>query len=316
MKQITDNKNLELIKFLKSISTFKNLQNEEIQFLIKSIFRRYIKSNEYVFSKKEKGQILYIVEKGKLALELINKPDVCFYSGDVFGEIAIINNSFRTGSIKAVENSSLLCLDRNDLFDEKKLPAKTSLKIFIELAKIITSYLSSHDNTTTQALINYGENENVEFKTTLRWKIHTKKFDKEIEHAVLKTVAAFLNSKGGTLIIGVDDNKNILGLKYDKFPSDDRTLLHFTSLVKEKIGMHHISFIYSNIEEIEEKKVIRIDIKPSSIPAYLSHNNDEIFYIRTGPSTSQLRVSEIYYYIQTRFYKSQAHIKKNNLGFK
>lgn len=57
------------------------------------------------------------------------------------------------------------------------------------------------------ALIVGGESDTVEFKSTLRVNLHTKKLDKEMELEALKTVAAFLNSRaGGTLIIGVADD--------------------------------------------------------------------------------------------------------------
>ena len=55
------------------------------------------------------------------------------------------------------------------------------------------------ENVSTDELIQNGETENVEFKSTLRWNIHTQKKDDAIEHASLKTIAAFLNSYGGTL---------------------------------------------------------------------------------------------------------------------
>ena len=50
-----------------------------------------------------------------------------------------------------------------------------------------------------------GESDSVEFKSTLRWNLHSDKSDKNIENACLKTVAAFLNTSGGMLIVGADD---------------------------------------------------------------------------------------------------------------
>ena len=124
---------------------------------------------------------------------------------------------------------------------------------------------------------------------------------KEIEHAALKTVAAFLNTDGGTLLIGVNDQGEILGLENDKFPNDDKILLHFTKMVNDRISMQHMSFVDCYVDMIDSIKVLRIDIKPANTPAYLEDNNEEKFYIRTGPSTSSLRVSEHYDYVRTRF---------------
>ena len=62
------------------------------------------------------------------------------------------------------------------------------------------------DKPATGELIDVGESGEVEFKSTLRWHLHAERMDKEIEHASLKTIAAFLNTAGGTLLIGVNDD--------------------------------------------------------------------------------------------------------------
>ena len=291
----------EHIEFLKSISVFQDLNENELNSLTKTLFTKEIKENELVFSRLEKEQVLYIVRYGKLKLEMIGREDRIYGKGDVFGEIALINNHYRTGTIKAIEPSLLVCLTGNDLMDNNKIPATISIKIVKGMANIIASYLATVENTSTQKLIELGENEHVEFKSTLRYNLFTKKPDKEIEHAALKSITAFLNSSGGTLIIGVDDNKNILGIENDKFQDDDRMLLHLTKLIQHRIGIQHTRFVNAAIENSNGSKILRIDVKPASSPAYIIHNNDEVFYIRTGPSTSQMKVSEIYDYIQARF---------------
>ncbi len=288
--------------FLKSVPIFKNLNDAEIEQVAKHLYVKQIDKNETVFARLSTEQVLYVVRFGKLKLELPGQDDMIYEKSDVFGEIAVLNHHFRAGTIKAVEPSLLVCLTGKDLFNEKKIPATVAIKIVVELAKMISEYLSTVENTSTHTLIENGENDYVEFKSTLRYNLFTKKFDKEMEHAALKTIAAFMNSSGGTLIIGVDDDKNILGLENDKFKDDDKTLLHLTKLIQERIGMHHTKFIRAVIEGTDGSKILRVDVKPSDIPAYLTHNNDEIFYVRTGPATAQMKVSEIYSYINSRFY--------------
>ena len=295
---LLDKKHLD---FLKSVAIFKDLDIKELEAIIKYLSPKEVDENEMVFARLEKEQVLYIVRYGKLKLEMIGHDDKFFEKGDVFGEVAVINNKHRSGTIKAVEPSLLISLNGNDLLNEEKIPAKTAIKIFIHLARMISSYLTTAQNTSTHSLIEEGESEFVEFKSTLRYNLFTKKFDKEIEHAALKTIAAFLNTSGGTLILGVDDNKQILGLQEDKFNDDDHMMLHLTKLIQERIGIQHTRFINSNVEASDNKKVLRVDVKPGSSPAYLLHNKDEVFYVRTGPATSQMKVSEIYNYIQSRF---------------
>lgn len=287
--------------FLKTVSIFKGLDEKELKTVAQCLIPKEVDENEMVFARLEKEQVLYIVRYGKFKLEMIGYDDKFFEKGDVFGEIAVINNNHRSGTIKAVEPSLLISLNGNDLLNDEKIPAKTAIKIFIHLARMISSYLVTAQNTSTQSLIEEGESEFVEFKSTLRYNLFTKKFDKEIEHAALKTIAAFLNTSGGTLICGVDDKKQILGLKEDNFKDDDHIMLHLTKLIQDRIGIQNSRFIKSNVESSDGKKVLRIDVKPAPSPAYLMHKTDEIFYVRTGPATSQMRVSEIYDYIQSRF---------------
>jgi Schlafen, AlbA_2 len=59
------------------------------------------------------------------------------------------------------------------------------------------------------------ESQTIEFKSTLRWDSESQKANKELERAVVKTIAAFLNTDGGVLLIGVDDEKKVLGLEGD-----------------------------------------------------------------------------------------------------
>jgi len=289
-------------EFLKEVSIFCELTEKQLSLVVKHLQTKEVNENEVVFSRLEKEQVLYIIRYGELKLEMAGIEDKSFKKGEVFGEIAIINNNFRTGTIKAVESSLLLCLNGKDLFDTNKLPAEISIKIIVELAKKISSYLTNAQNTSTRSLIDQGENELVEFKSSLRYNLHTKKFDKNIEHACLKSIAAFLNTSGGTLIVCVDDKKNLLGLKEDGFRDDDHCLLHLTKLLQDHISIKHTRYIKGTIEESEGLKILRIDVKPGASPAFLTHNNTEFLYVRSGPSTTALKASEIYSFTRNRFF--------------
>jgi Putative DNA-binding domain len=65
-------------------------------------------------------------------------------------------------------------------------------------------------------LVAEGEGTNIEFKSTLRINLHTRQKDSKMELAVLKTVAAFLNMSGGTLVIGVADDGEPVGNRDDE----------------------------------------------------------------------------------------------------
>ena len=297
------NKRQQVMEVLRSSEIFSVLDDDELYKLSLLTNELEIEKNEYVFTEKEEGRTLYVVAEGDLLLELMGKPYRTFAKYDNFGEVALVNDQIRTGSIKALNDATLICIKGKDLFDVHKLDCLTILKIYQQIAKQVTTYLRSGIHTTTMLLIQKGENESVEFKSSLRWNFHTKKYDREIEHAALKTIAAFLNSSGGTLIIGVKDNGEIIGMENDKFENDDKALLHLTNLVRERMNVLHMKTIHPVIEILEGKKVLRIDVEPSDTPAYVTHKNDELFCIRSGPSTVALPVSHVYDYINKRFMK-------------
>ena len=288
--------------FLQGVPVFRALDEQQLKAVVKHLYPKEVGRDQIVFSRLEKEHVLYIVRYGELILELVGGEDMRFEKGDIFGEIAFLNNNLRTGTVKAREASLLFCLNSEDLLDPSRIPAEAALKIVLELARKLSSYLESAQNISTRRLIELGENEFVEFKSSMRYNFHTKKYGKEIEHAVLKTIAAFLNTSGGTLIVGVDDDRNIIGISHDQFQDSDHVLLHLTRILQERIGTEHARFVKGTVEQSNGEQVLRVDVKPAPSPAYLTYNNEEVFFVRTGPATTPMPVSEVYNYIRSRFY--------------
>lgn len=154
--------------------------------------------------------------------------------------------------------------------------------------------------TDEEELIALGESEKLEFKSTLRWNLMANKADKAIENSALKTVVAFLNTEGGILLIGVKDDGSVIGIESDQFPNEDKFLLHFANLINERIGKQHLGHIQSGLREVAGKKVFRVDCKPSPDPVFLKNNGEE-FYVRNGPSSTQLSTSEVLEYSRRHF---------------
>jgi len=280
---------------------FSDLRPDEIEQIIEYVGVEIYKSGDIVFSENDTGRKLYFVKKGELILEMGGRMVKTIKMGDSFGEIALINGSIRFGTVIAKKQSELLCFKGDVLFDNEKVPPQIALRIFRKMAIKVTKYLRSSNFTTTKQLIEDGESDSVEFKSTLRTNLHTNKFDRIMEHAVLKTIAGFLNTEGGTLLIGVNDQGEILGLEADKFANDDKAMLHLTKMVTDRISQQHMSFIECYFEQYEQGKVLRLDVRPAKSPAYLEKFNEEKFYIRTGPATSSMRISEHYDYVRNRF---------------
>ncbi len=150
-------------------------------------------------------------------------------------------------------------------------------------------------------LIKKGESEKIEFKSSFRVNLHTKEFDKRMEHGILKTIVAFLNTKGGNLLVGVNDGGQILGLENDGFKNEDKLGLHLTNLIKHHIGNEFLPFIKFEIVNVKDKKVLKLKCKESKKRVFLKIGHEEEFYVRNGPASIRLEGSSLVDYIQHKF---------------
>lgn len=291
----------EILKLIQQQDVFSVLTDQEISSLEPILSKKSYREEEIVFDTNTRPNHLFIVKTGSFTLHLANNEYKTLSEGQLFGEIGVVNEDFRSGWVKAAESSTLIRIRGDKLFDNSYTDPIISLKVMRALSKRITNYLRSKEQISTKEIIEQGESDQVEFKSTLRWNLYAQKKDKAIEKAALKTLAAFMNTKGGTLIVGVADDGNILGLENDKFANHDKLLLHLTKIVQDRIGILFMKFLQFSIEHINDKDILRIDCQPATTPAYLLDGNQEHFFIRTGPSTTNLRLSKVYPYIKERF---------------
>ena len=194
--------------------------------------------------------------------------------------------------------------------DIVKTRVKTQLEIYQQQQKLhdenkqlkqrIAGEFSDYIEPEIVSILEVGESDGTEFKSTLRWNLHIDKADKKIENACLKTVAAFLNSDSGVLLIGVDDAGHVLGLQQDGFSNEDKLLLHWNSLLKAHIGVEFMQLIRSQVNDLGGQRVLLVQCLRSSKPVFFRRDNDEIFYVRTGNGSNQLKPSEVLAYLEQR----------------
>lgn len=154
-----------------------------------------------------------------------------------------------------------------------------------------------------------GESEKVEYKSTLRTNLATGEKDPRMEKAVLKTVVAFLNSDGGTLLIGVADDGTAVGIDEQSFDNRDKLNLHMTNLISSQIGNEFMPFISFRLVDYEDRGIMRIVCKKSDSPVFLKEGKTETFYIRSGPSSVDLNGMDLLNYVKNRFKKNPKNRK-------
>jgi Putative DNA-binding domain len=160
-------------------------------------------------------------------------------------------------------------------------------------------------------LIDAGENNTTEFKSTARWNLRENKQDKAMEHEIVKTVAAFLNTNGGTLLIGVDDAGTALGLDFDyqtlnkKNPDGYMLFLNHDLLLRE-IGKDSSTLWQITFHQVSGLDVCQVVVQPSPKPIYVKVKDkggkeEECFYIRSNNSSVKLGLKEAVDYSKTRW---------------
>jgi len=170
---------------------------------------------------------------------------------------------------------------------------------------LFDQYLRAHRN--AEELIKAGESKTLEFKSTLRWNLkEARQDDKSVTHAVLKTIAAFLNTEGGDLLIGVADDKSIVGIEADQLDNDDKFMRHLAQVVRNGLGDRAGTCIDPKTQIVQGKTVCVVSCQRSPEPVFLKWKGvkalpDGDFFVRSGPGTAKLPPESAREYIRTRF---------------
>ena len=150
-------------------------------------------------------------------------------------------------------------------------------------------------------LIAGGETEAVEFKSTLRTNLHTGQIDEKIHLSALKTLAAFLNANGGTLVIGVADDGNVLGLEADGFPNEDKMGRHLVNLIKDRMDDVFLPYTHAHFEDLDGQRVLTVRCERGPKACFVKDGNLQRFFVRGGNSTAELSGHSLTEYVKQRF---------------
>jgi len=135
--------------------------------------------------------------------------------------------------------------------------------------------------TDVEVMIASGEGPHVEFKQEVPHQNGPRK-------NVLKTVAAFASGEGGTILFGVDDEAQAIGIN----PADlDRHQLALTSMIRDSIGPEPPASLRP--VERDGKTLLLLEVAAGGRWFALNPNTAPEFYVRRGASTVRARHDEI-----------------------
>jgi hypothetical protein len=153
-------------------------------------------------------------------------------------------------------------------------------------------------------LIEQGENDWIEFKSSMRYDYNKQDINRDLEFVIAKTIVGFMNAKGGKLIIGVDDNGTILGLKNDfntlRNKSRDGFERGIFNIISNYIGQESCYSTHVSFYQFDQSDICLVDVERSHEPVYLSEGKKTTFYVRTGNATHPLNVKDTVKYLNIK----------------
>jgi hypothetical protein len=204
-------------------------------------------------------------------------------------------------AVSALTKLGLVYID-----DEKRLRWSESLGALKALgAKAEAPLADIQTKIGLRELLAQPESVHLEFKSTARWNLRSGKKDPAIEDAVLKTVAAFLNTDGGTLVIGVDDGGSVRGVTEDlrtcRDSMDQYERWLMGNLLSDRIGAEVISqYLRFRPVALDGQVVVVLDVARSENIVWATTGSDEALYVRNGNQTRQLTGKKIIEFAQLR----------------
>jgi CheY-like chemotaxis protein len=167
-----------------------------------------------------------------------------------------------------------------------------------QLRRFLTTISKVGDLRPIADLVKLPESPQLEYKSTFQWDVRQSCKNEALKLSALKTIAAFLNREGGTLIIGVEDNGDIFGLEPDLALLSKGTLDQFeqtiVNLICSWMGANCTQLLKTRFERIEGKDICAIDVRKSPKPVFLRSSKGLEFYIRAGNTSRSLDIPDIY----------------------
>jgi hypothetical protein len=162
--------------------------------------------------------------------------------------------------------------------------------------------------TTITELISAGESDTLEFKSTARVNLHTGQADPKMEHVIVKTVCGLLNHEGGTLLIGVADDGQVLGLDQDLKTlgakgNADGYELYLRQFLDSNLSAVTAQTVRIRFHTIDENQLCAVTVAASGKPVFAkpakgSGTDGSEFWVRIGNATKQLHGDDMIDYQQ------------------
>ena len=189
---------------------------------------------------------------------------------------------------------------------------------------------SGNDAEAVRVMIATGESDQIEFKLRSLWSsdllqeaIHSsespevrKYHTNASKFIIARSIAGFLNTDGGDLIIGIREDRinntiEIAGIEedYSKLHIEDRNPDGYRRMLVDSIIRKYLPEIFDTVSMLihlsfpvlSGRTLCHVHIMPAEKPVFVDINNEELFFIRVDASTRSITGKVLTHYILTRF---------------
>jgi Putative DNA-binding domain len=154
-------------------------------------------------------------------------------------------------------------------------------------------------------LLSRGEGSTIEYKSSLRWDYDESRVNKDLTKVVARTLGAFLNSQGGSVLIGVSDEGTLLDLEADISTLGKKSLDGFELVLRSAIGNHLGAeldpYISVTFLAIDGKRLAVAECAPHPSPVYFADGGRRELCVRSGNQTRSLDVAAAIAYVDSHW---------------
>ncbi len=134
------------LAFLKAIPIFSLLKKGELKEIENIIHYRFYKKDEVIIYEKDIGCCMYIISAGEVTVLRNFDSDrqirlATLQKGDFFGEMALLLDSERGATVVSAQDSEILAVYREELFQLFEKNSALGVKVLTKLAEILAQRL-------------------------------------------------------------------------------------------------------------------------------------------------------------------------------
>ena len=219
----------------------------------------------------------------------------------------------------------------SEFFDDEQSKSDSNEEFVEYFSKLKETYQNIIDTTPTlkinnemktsisddfiENLIAEGESQKIELKSSLRWNYDENRKDTRLEFPIVRSIAAFMNSDGGFLLIGVNDKKEKIGLEKDystlgkNHKNKDGFQLQLTEVLNNYIGKEFHQFLNVKIFSEQNIDICCVEVKPvNDRPVFVKNDSKNEFFIRMNNRCQKLEIHEFYEYFDLHKRKNRSDL--------